>query len=130
VTAEDWLHSHRSEQAADDAHRPVTAEYELAGEREDALLSAEREDIPAVDVRDSERLDLPEEPGRVPPADDCRRAVQRAQLALAEIEQRRTVEQRRLAHEDRERQLNRWAADDALAAQATAEAADTQAWAG
>jgi conjugative relaxase-like TrwC/TraI family protein len=129
MTAEDWLDAHRSEQAAEDAHRPVTAEYELTGDREDALLSAEHEDI-AADVRDSERLDFPEEPGRVPPADECRRAVQRAQLALAEIEQRRTVEQRRLAHEDRERQLNRWAAEDALAAKATAEAADTQAWAG
>jgi hypothetical protein len=130
VTAEDWLDAHRSEQAVEDALRPVTAEYELTVERGHALPSAEREEIPAADVRDSERLDLHEEPGRVPPADECRRAVQRAQLALAEIEQRRTVEQRRLAHEDRERQLNQWTANEALAAQATAEVADTQAWAG
>ena len=84
----------------------------------------------AADVRNSERLDFHEEAGRVPSADECRLAVQKTQLALAEIEQRRAVEQRRVAYEERERQLNRWVAEDALEAQATAEAADTQARAG
>ena len=64
--------------------------------------------------------ELVDQPGRIPEAAESQAAVRRAQAALAEIEQRRTFDERRDAEERCAQQLNQWTHDD----QAAAEAAD------
>jgi hypothetical protein len=58
---------------------------------------------------------MADEPGRIPDAAESRAAVRHAQAALAEIEQRRVLDERQAAEEQRTSQLNLWAADDAQA---------------
>lgn len=75
------------------------------------------------DARDVPVDDVTDEPGRVPAADESRAAVVRSQAALAEIEQRRALDERRVVEERRASQLNRWATDDAATAAERADAA-------
>ena len=56
---------------------------------------------------------MADEPGRIPDGAESRAAVQRAQAALAEIEQHRVLDERQAVEEQRASQLNLWAADDA-----------------
>ena len=107
VTAAEWLAAHRAEQAESDRHRPITADYDLA----DAATPPAIQTGPA-DIREQTREEFVDEEGLVPDAAQSRAAVRRAQAALAEIEQRRGLDERRVAEERRAQQLIRWAADD------------------
>ena len=69
-------------------------------------------------MREAPAEEVVDEPGRIPTADETQAAVRRAQAALAEIEQRRTIDERRAEEERRAHQLSRWAADDARVAAA------------
>jgi conjugative relaxase-like TrwC/TraI family protein len=103
VTADEWLAAHRAEQREADKHRPVT-EHDLADDVPAAIAEVEP---PAAELVD--------EPGRIPNATETAAAVRRAQVALAEIEQRRTLDERRAEEERRAAQLGHWAADDVAA---------------
>jgi hypothetical protein len=147
VTAEEWLATQRAAEAAEDPHRPVTHEAELADERDarDADLAAARaavgnqadttrtgrdralHDLPEAhvpDIRDIAAAEPPpvaEDDLRVPTAEETSAALERAQRAVAEIQ---VVEEAREAAEHRADQLARWHAPDQAA---EAEAAYTDA---
>jgi hypothetical protein len=130
VTAAEWLEAHRADQAAEDAHRPITeadlADHELT-DHDDQVhdpVAGGREDRPELantrpaDIRDTTNTDLADETGRIPTAEETRRAIRQAQAALAEIETRRALDAARASEEHRASQLNQWAADDHAAEQA------------
>ena len=124
VTAAEWLAEHEAEQVAADADRPVTAEHDLrdvVDQRNADVAVVSQDPAPAVetntaDIRDEPPSGLDDRPGRIPSADETRDAVRQAQTALAEIDQRRALDERRGDEERRTAQLARWAADDARAA--------------
>ena len=122
VTAAEWLAAHRADQVEADAVRPITEGHDLAEvvDRRAADLGTVRtrpsEPAPETnlsDLRESRAQDMADEPGRIPDAAESRAAVRRAQAALAEIEQRRVLDDRRAREEQRANQLTVWAADDA-----------------
>jgi conjugative relaxase-like TrwC/TraI family protein len=122
VTAAEWLTEHAADQAEADAIRPITDDHDLAEivERRAADVDVVRAGPPLPasetalsDLRESPAQDMADEPGRIPDAAESRAAVQRAQATLAEIEQRRVLDERQVAEEQRASQLNLWAADDA-----------------
>lgn len=112
VTATEWLAAHRAEQEESDRNRPITSDYDLA----DTVISPASNTGPA-DIREQTPEEFVDEEGRVPDAAQSEVAVRRAQAALAEIEQRRTLDERRAVEERRAQQLNRWAADFGRAAE-------------
>ena len=131
TTAEQWLDAHRADQAAEDQHREITDEHDLADLAEareadqrtaqpDPARDAAETDL--ADVRESAAAEPKREPRtehdwtRVPTADEAADSITRAQRALAELEARTTKDQRRDAEEARQRQLARWHADDQAAA--------------
>jgi hypothetical protein len=103
VTADEWLAAHQAEQTEADEHRMIT-EHDIAGDASVVGIPEARE-LPAEELVD--------EPGRVPDATETAIAVRRAQAALAEIEQRRTLDERRAQDERRATQLTQWATEDA-----------------
>jgi len=122
VTAEEWLAAHRAEQADEEVTRPITAEHELADVTERLAIDVDsvaigtesQPETAVADLRKAEIDDVVDEPGRVPEASESRTAVLRAQAALAEITQRRTLDRRRVEEEERVKQLRNWSVDDAL----------------
>lgn len=118
VTAEEWLDAARADQAADETDREIGDEFELHDAAGRPCATEEH-----LDVRDSgaahpsERVD-PAERWRVPTLDDTAEAIARAQIALAEIEERHAVDAERAAREAEEavraEEPARWAepADD------------------
>lgn len=118
------LAAHRADQALEDVDRPIAAEHDIADGADQPVTGAGLDALETAlpDARDIPAEHVVDEPGRVPRADESRAAVVRAQAALAEIEQRRALDDRRVEEERRAAQLNRWAAEDAAAT--TAERAD------
>jgi hypothetical protein len=135
VTAEEWLTAHREAQAADDPHREITDEAELAEfqqQRDAEHAAAEPLDLkterqaeePAAqaetqvpDVRDIAAAEPrpDEEAIRVPSSDELARSVEQAQRAIAEMAARHAADEAREAEESRAAQLARWhAADQAV----------------
>jgi conjugative relaxase-like TrwC/TraI family protein len=132
TTAEEWLAAHTATQVAEDPHRQITDEVELADvvERRDADARAVADDVPVdaaetnvVDIRDeaaaeaTPRARTEDDWTRVPAAEEAADSVARAQRALAELQRRRMIEERRGAEEARGAQLGRWHADDRAAAE-------------
>ncbi len=122
ITAEEWLAAHDAEALAEDAHRPITDENELA-ETADERAIAEREAgpmRPAPEGAGSMLLDVREEAAkasdgdrgtqhvgrtdavRVPTADETAESVRRAQRALAELKYRRAAEASRTEDDARD----------------------------
>ncbi len=123
TTAEQFLDDQRTGVAEDDGHRQVTGEHELrevADQREAELRVIQPEppvdaaetnlpDIRDVAAREPRRLAQAEDDWtRIPTAGETADNVTRAQRALAELEQRRHIEQRRADEEARSRQLADW----------------------
>jgi len=140
TTAEEWLAAHAEVQQAEDPHRQVTDDADLAdvaAERDADVRTAEptphsdaaETNVPDIrDVAATEPAQDGEDLVRVPSADQTAAAISRAQRALAEIEHRRAVEERRAAEEARAEQLTRWHADDRAdrAAEQTADLVDAR----
>lgn len=113
VTAEEWLAAHRAEQAVEDVHRPITAEHDFGDSADERPPVVGGVETAPPDARDAVAVEMADEPGRIPAAEETREAVRRAQVALLEIEQRRTLDERRAREEQQAAQWQRWAADDA-----------------
>ncbi len=117
VTAAEWLAAHRTDQAAEDDVREIHDEHDFYEPvREDTTSAA----VPPTDVRDgrahpSERAE-PAQRRRVLTLDETSEAVARAQVALAEIAQRRQADAERVARDAEEagraEELARWSARD------------------
>jgi hypothetical protein len=167
VTAKEWLAAQREDARAEDPHREITDEAELADVAEQRTSDTHDADLatnparttdeaaPDEAVRESEpKRDLSQdEPGRAdveahasahseplvepdvphlrdvaadepappdadgvrtPSAEETADSIGRAQRALAEIQQRRTAEQRESAGHERTEQLTRWHTDDTI----------------
>jgi hypothetical protein len=124
ISADDWLAEHRQAQRAEDAHRHVTDETDLAdvnAQREADLRAVDHSlptgavEPPAPDIRQvaaEEPAQVDEDHVRVPTAEETADIVARAQRALAEMERRRAAEEQHAAEEARAEQLARWHADD------------------
>jgi conjugative relaxase-like TrwC/TraI family protein len=127
VTAEEWLAAHHANTQAEDPHREITDEADLA-----EVANRRSRDVHAVEQpahRETSRSDQPDirdlaacEPSttgedrvHVPTADDTAESIQRAQRALAEIAQREAADEAREAEETRAAQLARWHVDDQAA---------------
>jgi hypothetical protein len=120
VTAEEWLAAHRAEQAEADQHRDISDEHDfahLADQRTNDVASVaqpiEAAETHVPDIRNIPAKHIADKPTRISTADESEAAVRGAQAALAEIEQRRALDEQRTAEERRADQLNQWAADDA-----------------
>ncbi len=136
VTAEEWLAAHQAATEAEDPHREITSEHDLADvqrQRTEDLatvppeLDAERDFLADTEHADVRKL-AAEEPAaeadesvRVPSADETAESVRRAQRALAEIAERTAADQAREVEEARAAQLARWHADDLAAEEQAAE---------
>ena len=130
TTAEDWITAHRVDQAAEDEHRLVTDESELAevAEQRDAdQCTVDR--LPDANANANARIDdvseqiaaavapTQREHGdwtRVPGPDETADTIDRAQRALTELE-RRTAQERGIAERSRSAQLSQWHATDQAA---------------
>lgn len=137
VTAAEWLAAHRADQVEGDRHRPINDEHDLAEMVDQrtadrtASGAAAAAGLAETSIPDARHTAaghvLVDEPGRIPEAAECQAAVRRAQAALAEIEQRRTLDERRDAEERRAQQLNQWAHDDQAATAAADQHIDARA---
>jgi hypothetical protein len=135
ITAEEWLTTQAEAQRAEDQHRQITDDTDLADlatERaadEQSIQPAphpDAADTALTDIRETTAAEPPqtgEDTIRIPTATETADTVARAQRALAEIEQRRIQDERAAADQARADQLNRWHANDQQA-QRAAEQAD------
>ena len=124
VTAEEWLAAQSDAQRAEDQHRQITDDTDLADittERtadEQAVQPTPHRYAPDTAVADIREIAAAEPPQtgedtvRIPTATETADTITRAQRALAEIEQRRTEDERAAADQARTDQLNRWHTDD------------------
>jgi hypothetical protein len=120
VTADEWIESHRVEQADADQHREITEDYEL-DDHDRAVDGAPvnlDEQLTETDVADIREVSTPGPGERAAPVrrdgfptlDETAENVARAQLALHEIENRRQYEH--TAETVRADELTRWDAND------------------
>ncbi|SFW50345.1 MobF family relaxase [Amycolatopsis australiensis] len=132
VTAGEWLDAHNEHMAAEDAHREVTAEHDLAdvvderagdlaavNDDEDAAAEAGVAETAVADVRDVADAEAPvteSDEVRVASADETAESIERAQRALREIAARQVVEERHAAEEAQAAELHRRNISDAAAA--------------
>jgi hypothetical protein len=124
VTAEEWLAEHRAAQQAEDPHREVTDEHELA-----EVAAARAQDVAAVDpvphadavetgvpdireIAAGEPAPIKEDSVRVPSAEETAHSITAAQRALAEIAAREAEDAQRAAEDAYAEQITRWQADD------------------
>jgi hypothetical protein len=123
TTAEHFLADQHAGLAEDDRHRQLTGEHELTdvAQQRDAELRVIQPE-PPTDAADTNVPDIrdiaarePRRPAqaeddwtRIPTASETADNVTLAQRALAELEQRRHIEQRRNDEEARSRQLADW----------------------
>jgi hypothetical protein len=128
VTAEEWLAAQAEAVRAEDPHRTVTDEADLADVRAEQAadlaavaatsLPLDPEYVVETDVADIRDLAAAEPPQaaeddvRVPSAEETAVAVERAHRALVEIDQRQAADERRAADQARAEQLARWHTDD------------------
>jgi conjugative relaxase-like TrwC/TraI family protein len=125
VTAEEWLAAHADDVAAEDPHRVVTDDAELAEvtqQRQADVTAVEPEVQPAVetgvaDIREVAAADPVSDGGdevRVPTAEETADTIARAQRALAEVEQRQQLEQQYADEEAQATELARRQVEDAI----------------
>jgi AAA domain-containing protein/TrwC relaxase len=121
TTAEQWLTAQAEAVRAEDAHRQLTADYDLTDVSDartaDARAAEPRPstDAPETavpDIRDTASPQAATDTVRVPTAEETATAVARAQQALAELDQRAAEDSRHAEAEARAQQLTRWHADD------------------
>ena len=127
TTVDDWLAAETQARLADDAHRPITDEADLADitTQHTADLAALHDDdtvdqgpIVETAMPDIRELNVtqPQRPVddsvHVPTLDQTTTDLARARAALAETRQRRAVEARHAADHAHSQQLARWQADD------------------
>jgi hypothetical protein len=134
ITAEEWLSAQAEAQLAEDTHRQITDDADLADislERaadEQALQPTPHRDAAHTAVPDIREVAATEPPQvgedtvRVPTAEETASTITQAQRALAEIEQRRAQDERVAEEDARIEQLTRWHADDRHLEQATQQA--------
>jgi hypothetical protein len=94
VTAEEWLAAHRAEQVVEDEHREIT-ELDVADDHDD-VAAVDGPETAVPDIRDTAEQDPTEHADggrRVPTIEETAAAVERARAALAEIEQRESLEE-------------------------------------
>lgn len=119
VTAKEWLAAHDAEARAEDAHRPITDDHDLADaadqrarDQRDAGAEespAKPAELPPRDIReeaaeetDAKRppaADLAADAVRVPSADETAESIRRAQRALQELKQRQATDARQAEDE-------------------------------
>jgi hypothetical protein len=127
VTAEEWLTAHDTGAKAEDPHRKITDEHDLA-EIEDQRAKDQRDVGHRTTLAPSPETDIRDETGqestakkpmsinravdevRVPTADETAESVRRAQRALNELKHRQAVEARHAEDEAREN-TSRWHAN-------------------
>ena len=135
IPVTEWLAAHQADTAAEDRHRPIAAEADLAEERQQRAELAPVEPATAVetavpDVRELAAADRPapargnEGAGRLATAEETAAAVERAQRALLELRARRAAEKRRAAEEAQRIEQAQQARGTARTADAVAELAD------
>jgi hypothetical protein len=132
VTSAEWLAAHAEHLAAEDVHRQVTDEADLADvvEQRDADVAViepqPHGDAAETGVADLREVAADEEPAeerdevRVPSAEETADTIARAQRALREIEQRQAVEARYATEEAQAVELSRRNVED-VAEQQTAD---------
>ena len=127
VTAEEWLTAHDAEAKAEDPHRTITDEHDLA-ELADQRARDQRDvgrgkllaQSPEPDIREetaeqrtveaSMTRDRAADELRVSTADETAESVRRAQRALQEVKQRQAAEARH-AEDEASEEASRWQAD-------------------
>ena len=135
IPVTEWLTAHQTDTATEDPHRPITAEADIADERQQRAELAPIEPSTAVetavpDVRELAAVDRTaptrgdEGAGRVATAEETATAVERAQCALLELRARRSAEKRRAAEEAHRIDQAQQARGTARTADAVAELAD------
>ena len=129
VTAKEWLAFHDAEARAEDPHRPITDDHDLADTAD--LRARDQSDVraeeppaqsagsPPLDVRQeaAEPTDADKSPAdepdagvvRVPTADETAESVRRAQRALHELKQRQAIDARHTEDEARDEASRRHA---------------------
>jgi len=121
VTAEEWLTAHRAADELEDPHRDITEDdITEADITESDVSEPTRFDVnesdrgvatpPAADIRDVAAAEPPpvhEDAVRVPDATETSAGIDRAQRALAEIQDREAAEEHEAA-EHRAEELSRW----------------------
>jgi hypothetical protein len=120
TTGEEWLAHQAAAMHAEDPHREIHDEHELA-DTTPPLGDIPTHDhdprpgTPTPDIRDIAAAEPPrieDDAVRVPSADETADNLARAQRALAETRQRQADEQRHAADQARAQQLARWHTDD------------------
>ncbi|MFF4598126.1 MobF family relaxase [Amycolatopsis sp. NPDC001319] len=146
VTADEWLDAHRAHMAAEDVHRDVTDEHDLADVVNQRTVdttttehdtATEADEAPVVetgvdDVRDSAAEEEPvtdSEEVQVPSAEETAEAVDHAQRALREIEARQSIDARHADEEAQSAEMYRRHHDDAAATAAEAAVDDGEVYA-
>jgi conjugative relaxase-like TrwC/TraI family protein len=120
TTAQQWLADQHAAVVADDPHRVITTETDLADVRceRTVVLSALDRDGTELPTRGSTKaVALPlssEDLVRVPSADETAATLAHARGVLAEIKQRDAADAIRLAEESRLAQLSRWRSADLI----------------
>ena len=129
VTAQEWLSAHDAEARAEDPHRPITDNHDLADTadqraRDQRDVAAEKPqalsaEVPSCDIRqeaseetDSEKPlidDRTTDAVRVPTADETAESVRRAQRALQELKHRHATDARHAEDEARDEASRRHA---------------------
>jgi hypothetical protein len=120
TTGEEWLAHHAAAMHAEDPHRDIHHEHELADTTPPVAEVPSHDHRPgaetaAPDIRDiaaAEPARIEDDAVRVPSADETADNLARAQRALAETRQRQAAEQRHAAEQARAQQLARWHTDD------------------
>jgi hypothetical protein len=136
VTSEEWLTAHAEHLAAEDEHREVTDEADLADVVEDrgadvaAVAPQPHDDAAETAVGELREVTADEEPAqerdevRVPSAEETADTIARAQRALREIEQRQAVEARHTDEEAQAVELSRRNVEDVAEQQVADDSAD------
>jgi hypothetical protein len=136
VTTEEWLAAHAEHLAAEDVHREVTDEADLADvvEQRDADVAVvepePHADAAETGVADLREVAADEEPAlerdevRVPSAEETADTIARALRALREIEQRQVIEARHTDEEAQAVELSRRNVEDVAEQQAADDSAE------
>jgi hypothetical protein len=134
TSTQDWLAADAADRRADDAHRDITEEHDLADVAEhDAADLSTLDDTPErgplaetllPDIRDLATTETPrpiDDTVHVPTAAQTADDLTRARRALAETRQRQAAEARHQAEQAHSQQMARWHNDEAAAEQRTHE---------
>jgi hypothetical protein len=111
TTAEEWMRAHDEAMHAEDPHREITNESDLADHDTQTDVHTDHDAHDLRQVAAAERDPVDENTVRAPTAAETADSVDRAQRALAEIRQRNGADGAREAEERRTSELIRWYSD-------------------